>query len=306
MSDEIILHHYWSSPFSEKARLMLGLKALAWRSVIQPVIMPKPDLVPLTGGYRRIPVMQIGADVFLDSAAILAEIERRHPSPPVIGGADWAVNAWADRLLFQPTVAIIFGALGGAIDPAFVKDREALSGRPFDAAAMKAAGPTARASFRAALAWLEAQLAPGAPYVGGERASLADIAFWLNIWFYGAVLTAQLEADLADFPHAAAWRARLSAVGHGSPTDMTPGEALEVAAAAQPGPVDPAAHDPHDPSGLAPGAAVTVAADDYGRDPIAGTLLAAGPGGIVVGRDDPRVGRVNLHFPRTGYVLSAA
>jgi glutathione S-transferase len=60
---EIILHHYDTSPFSEKVRLLLGLRGLAWRSVIQPTIMPKPQLVPLTGGYRRIPVMQIGADV---------------------------------------------------------------------------------------------------------------------------------------------------------------------------------------------------------------------------------------------------
>ena len=86
MSPEIILHHYDTSPFSEKPRLMFGLRDLAWRSVIQPTIMPKPDLVPLTGGYRRAPVMQIGADVFCDSQVILAELDRRagvaSPGPP--------------------------------------------------------------------------------------------------------------------------------------------------------------------------------------------------------------------------------
>ena len=55
-------------------RLLFGLKGLAWRSVIQPTIMPKPDLTPLTGGYRRIPVLQIGADVYCDTQVILAEI----------------------------------------------------------------------------------------------------------------------------------------------------------------------------------------------------------------------------------------
>ena len=49
---EIIFPHYWTSPFSEKVRLLFGLKGLSWRSVEQPSIMPKPDLVPLTGGYR--------------------------------------------------------------------------------------------------------------------------------------------------------------------------------------------------------------------------------------------------------------
>src|SRR5215472_2689787 len=127
MSD-LILHHYDNSPFSEKPRLLFGIAGLAWNSVIQPVIMPKPDLTPLTGGYRRIPVMQIGADVFCDSQVILAEIERRAPAPKVIHGADWAINLWADRLAFQPAVAIIFGAIGDTVPAEFIKDREALSG----------------------------------------------------------------------------------------------------------------------------------------------------------------------------------
>src|SRR5258707_1277606 len=86
MAHEIILHHYDTSPFSEKPRVMFGVKGLAWRAVTQPVIMPKPELTPLTGGYRRIPVMQIGADVYCDTQVMLAEIEARHPDPPVVRG----------------------------------------------------------------------------------------------------------------------------------------------------------------------------------------------------------------------------
>ena len=63
---EIILHHYPLSPFAEKTRVALGIKGLAWRSVIIPQIMPKPELMPLTGGYRKTPVMQIGADIYCD------------------------------------------------------------------------------------------------------------------------------------------------------------------------------------------------------------------------------------------------
>src|SRR6201994_303383 len=138
VADEIILHHYDTSPFSEKVRVMLGIKGLSWRSVIQPTIMPKPELIPLTGGYRRIPVLQIGADVYCDSQVILAELEAR---PAVVKGADWAVNLWADRLFFQVTVAVVFGEIGDHVPAAFIADREKLSGRPFDIAAMKAAAP---------------------------------------------------------------------------------------------------------------------------------------------------------------------
>src|SRR3569623_3425890 len=133
---------------------MLGVKWPSLRSVIQPVIMPKPELVPLTGGYRRIPVMQIGADVYCDTQVILAEIEARHPRPPVVRGADWAVNLWADRLFFQATVAVVFGEIGDAVPKAFREDREKLSGRPFDVAAMQAAGAVMKPQWQAQAAWI--------------------------------------------------------------------------------------------------------------------------------------------------------
>ena len=86
---EIILHHYPQSPVAEKVRVGLGIKGLAWASVEIPRIPPKPLLMPLTGGYRRTPVMQIGADIYCDSQCILREIERRHPQPSFYpGGAD--------------------------------------------------------------------------------------------------------------------------------------------------------------------------------------------------------------------------
>ena len=102
MTDIIILHHYDISPYSEKVRLGLGLKGLAWASVEIPVIMPKPDLTALTGGYRKTPVLQIGADIYCDSQLIMRELERRHPSPsfyPAGRGAADALAWWAEKLV---------------------------------------------------------------------------------------------------------------------------------------------------------------------------------------------------------------
>src|SRR5439155_381795 len=79
--DDIILHHYWESPYAEKIRRILGFKRLAWRSVIIPMIMPKPDLTALTGGYRKTPVLQLGADIYCDTDLITGTIERLHPEP---------------------------------------------------------------------------------------------------------------------------------------------------------------------------------------------------------------------------------
>ncbi|MDE2464327.1 MAG: glutathione S-transferase N-terminal domain-containing protein [Alphaproteobacteria bacterium] len=101
MNSSIIFHHYPASPFSEKVRVLFGIKRIPWVAVIEPTIMPKPELITLTGGYRRIPVMQIGADIYCDTAVIMAELERRFPDPRVVHDADWMVNSWADRVLFQ-------------------------------------------------------------------------------------------------------------------------------------------------------------------------------------------------------------
>ncbi|HEY0436919.1 MAG TPA: glutathione S-transferase family protein, partial [Phenylobacterium sp.] len=241
MTAEPILHHYDTSPFSEKPRVMFGVKGLAWRAVTQPVIMPKPELTPLTGGYRRIPVMQVGADVYCDSQVILAEIEARNPEPTVVRPCDWAVNLWADRLFFQTTVAVVFGEIGDTVPEAFKKDREALSGRPFDTAAMKAAAVPAKAQWRAHAAFVERGLM-GGEFLGGSTPSLADIAAYMNVWWLRRAAHDAAEALLAGLPRTQAWRERLKALGHGSRSEMSGAEALAAAKAATP--AAPPAHDP--------------------------------------------------------------
>ncbi len=298
---EIILHHYDSSPFSEKVRVMLGLKGLAWRSVIQPVIMPKPDLTALTGGYRRIPVLQVGADVFCDTQVILAEIERRHPGRPVARGADWAVNLRADRIWFQASVAVIFARIGDAVPKDFIADREKLSGRPFDVAAMKAAAPLMRAQWRAYAAWIEQGLS-GQDFLGGASPSLADIACWMNVWWTGAAAPEEAEALMAGFDRLRVWRERIRAIGHGQRSEMEPAEAVRVANQSTPdAPLD---SDGNDPSGLKPGDPVVVQADDYGRDPVEGVLVALTGERVTVARECGELDLIHVHFPRAGYVLA--
>jgi glutathione S-transferase len=302
--NQIILHHYDASPFSEKVRLMLGLKGLAWRSVITPNMLPKPDLVPLTGGYRRAPVMQIGADIFCDSQVILAEIEQRHPSPTADIGATWPVNLWADRLFFQPSVAVIFGQIGDSVPRAFIEDREKLAGSRFDLAGMKAVVGPMRGQWRAHAAWIEQALATqDAPFLSGASAGLADISAYMNIWFLAGALPAEAEALLAGLDRVNAWKAKVAALGHGRRSELSGAAALEIARASEPATAPE--HDPSDPLGLAPGAPVVVMADDYGRDPIPGRLAAVNTHRITISRDEPALGRLNLHFPRAGFIVAA-
>jgi glutathione S-transferase len=300
---EIILHHYPESPFSEKVRLALGYKGLAWRSVITPNMLPKPDLVPLTGGYRRAPVMQIGADVWCDSQACVREIERRHPTPtlypPGSEGLADALLFWTDRPLFQAAVAVIFGAIGGAVSQAFVEDRQKLTGRTFSLDEMKAGVPIARDQLRAHLDLLERRLAGGSRFLFGDAPSVADLDAYHNVWF---VRNVPPVADaVKPFARLAEWFERVRAIGHGRPTPMDPKEALEVARAARP--ETKPALDPGDPNGRKPGDRVAVFPDDYGRDPVAGELVASSVHEIAIRRQDPQVGEIVVHFPRAGFVV---
>jgi glutathione S-transferase len=303
---DIILHHYDVSPFSEKVRLLFGLKKLAWKSVIQPVIMPKPDLIPLTGGYRKIPVMQIGADVFCDSQVIMAEIERRAPEPKASLGPSFAINLWADRLFFQTTIPVLFGQMEeGQLDPAFIEDRTKLSGQPFNIAAMKAASGLMKGPWRAQCAWLEQALATsGGDWLFGTHPSIGDFSAYMNFWFLGGAQPATVDALLEGMPKVQAWRKRVAAIGHGQRTNITPADALAVAKAAEPAITVP--HDPNDPSGIKPGEAAVVMADDYGRDPLAGKLVAANQDRVIIARTDPQLGRLHLHVPRMGFILMRA
>jgi len=74
--DAIILHDFDQSPFSEKIRVIFGSKQLAWRAVRISRLMPGPNLMALTGGYRRTPTMQIGADIYCDAQIITRELQR--------------------------------------------------------------------------------------------------------------------------------------------------------------------------------------------------------------------------------------
>ena len=215
-----ILHHYDTSPFSEKVRLLFGLKDLAWSSVIIPVIMPKPDFTPLTGGYRRTPALQIGADVYCDTALIARVLEAAQPAPTLYpAGAPLAslLAQWADGTLFGAAVAWAMQPAGvGAIlrDPS----PEVLKGFALDRAAMRSAGASrltladGTAQLKAHLTTLNAQLAAGGPWLMGAAPSIADFSVGHCLWF---IRLAKPVAHLLDgYPAIGPWLDRLLAIGH--------------------------------------------------------------------------------------------
>ena len=271
---DLILHHYPMSPFAEKARLMLGHKGLVWHSVHIPAVMPKPDVVALTGGYRKTPLLQIGADIYCDTALIADVLEHREPEPPLFPvharGLSRAVAQWADSSLFWASMgytlspkgaAKMFAGLPPGEGQAFAADRATMRQnmtllRPADATC----------AYRSYLRRL-ANMLDEQPYLLGEVPCIADFAAYHPLWF-----TRKLNPGLADI------------------LDATP----------EPIKAEEVFQDDH---GIPLGSRVTIAAEAFGTETSEGVLLAATRTRYTIERHDDRAGTVHVHFPRVGYVL---
>ena len=304
---ELILHHYPQSPFAEKARLMLGLKGLSWHSVLIPSVMPKPDLVVLTGGYRRTPVLQVGADIYCDTALIAHRLEREKAVPALLPEGKEAVAAalvqYGDQVLFQHAVALNFQphALAARFEEL---PEQVLQGFLADRKALFAGGSASRVQADDALAqWpvmmsrLETQLERNGEFLLGDDPSLADLAWYTPLWFVAS--NAAVSILLEDYPAIRAWMARIHDFGSGAAVRMGAEEAIRIAHAATPEELPENGFVSTE--GLTLGAGVTVSPVDYGCDPVTGKLVHEQGDEIVVAREDERAGLVHVHFPRVGY-----
>ncbi len=314
MHIDLILHHYPSSPFSEKIRLILGYKQLPWKSVRVPPVMPKPDVVALTGGYRRTPFLQVGADVYCDSALICDVLEHVQPEPPLypphLRGVSRVFAQWADTTLFATAMAYNFQPRGAAHlfkdvpeqAPAFAADRQAMRTnmtvlRPSDATS----------AYRSYLRRI-ASMVEEHDFLFGAEPCVADFAAYHALWFTRTQVPVLADL-LAITPAVLEWMDRVAAYGHGRGERFAAQDAITVAARSEPEPaghnllVDSAFQDDH---GLALGSQVTVTPESFGAEPTQGVLMAATRTHYTLRRTDPRAGTVHVHFPRIGYVLRAA
>ena len=304
---QLILHHYPTSPFAEKIRLILGYKKLAWHSVVIPMIMPKLDLTSLTGGYRRTPVLQMGADIYCDTALIADVLEKLAPAPSLypspVNGASRIVAQWADSQVFtaamaynfQPSgVADVFAGAPEATVQAFVADRTAMRG-----GAPRISLGEGTSSYKSQLRRLSDMLTEH-PFLLGDAPTIADFSAYHPLWFT-LERTPSLAGILDATPLLKDWMARMKAIGHGTIEKMKSAEAVEVAKNATP--VDVSQRTWVDDHGITLGSEVTITADNFGLEPTPGILVAATKTRLTLRREDARAGTVHVHFPRNGFIL---
>jgi len=306
---EIILHNYPQSPVAEKVRLGLGLKGLSWSNVLIPRVPPKPDLVNLTGGYRRTPVMQIGADVYCDSQCILRELERRFPKPTYFpnnsAGISWGISRWGEQV-FTESIKLVLGAAGEALPEEFAKDR----GRLYF-------GPDWKNELRhfnqylapvitqiaGHLNWVDQRLTEaGTKFLFADEPGLADLEIYYFVWFIRGRWEEGPEF-LSQFTELKNWEQRVAAIGHGEPSEFSAQQALDVANSSTTQAQE--SIDQNDPQGLQVGMQVSIKpAVDGGEVETVGLVHSADAESISICRTNDRVGEVCVHFPRVGYQVT--
>ncbi|GAB1266804.1 glutathione S-transferase family protein [Aurantivibrio infirmus] len=309
MSD-IILHHYPASPFAEKARILLGATKLSWKSVTIPNVMPKPDVVALTGGYRKTPILQIGADIYCDTALIAKKLDQLSDEATLYPRENAftleSVATWADSILFPISVALVFqpqalaqkfAGVPEKMIQAFVADRAALRKNGVQ---RKISADEARAVYATYLRKFENQLADGRKYLFGNNLTIADFSVYHPMWFVNGVQV--LQEIFKPFPNVLQWLQRMKEIGHGVSSEISSADAISIANAAKTI-VSPGGSDLE---GIAVGDEVEVTPADYGMDIVAGKLLLSNEEEMVVQRVDERAGAVAVHFPRFCYFAKKA
>jgi len=308
---DLILHHYAMSPFAEKIRAMLGYAGLDWQSVLVPPVPPRKTLEPLAGKYRKIPVMQIGADIFCDTRAISREIARLSGKPELaLENCSDEIQAFVRYTDLEVFLACILSAPGGTLLGKLRKSSSLMGVVRFlidrinmgRKASVKAVGPKqAKDIVRVHVEGLQQRL-ENSPFLFGDTPTIADFSAYHSLWFIRDLG----ESRFIDrYPAVNSWLDRIQAFGHGQVTEITAEQALDAARQSEPRPlVEGADEKSGDVLHALHGKAVSIVPDDYGQIPVTGSLVAEHAQGWVLARENSRVGTVHVHFPKQGFVLS--
>ncbi len=156
---------------------------------------------------------------------------------------------------------------------------------------------------RAPLSWLDAQLRDGRSFLLGADPAAIDAQIYHVVWFVRGRWDGG-PSMLSEFPDLVRWEDNVRAIGHGTPTAMSPEEAIARARALEP--ATPTGVTENDPQGLSVGMSVTVSPDvDGGEQPVEGAVRYADAETIGIDRTTDDVGTVCVHFPRAGYRVEA-
>ena len=303
---ELLLHHYWPSPFAHKVRIALRMIGASWTSVEIPRVPPKPLLVPMTAGYRRTPVMQVGADIYCDTQNIARALaETGHDEalfPNGQRGLVMALSGWIDQSLVELAIRIVITNAIGNAPAEFIKDRGDLYFEPgWSEETLKAGLPAVLLQLGAQAEHAEKAL-ERTGYLVGDRPSWADAGLAFCAWFLRGRWAGGADF-LSRYPAIERLEAELATNAESHEQTMTGEQALAVALAASPGSPTGVRNPACD---LSVGQQVLIRPRTQSSDPnIVGRLRYLDMTRISIDHESPETGPVAVHLPLAGYRVSA-
>ncbi len=303
-----IFHHYPQSPIAEKIRITFGIMGMEWQSVQIPRIPPKPLLMPLTGGYRRTPVLQLGADIFCDSQTIAWQLGLQNSNAPAYQlsnkSLELILGSFGEAILFSLSVRVVLTTSMGKAPEEFIKDRGSLYFEPgWTVEEMKNSLPSILLQLQAAFDLINHHLLENGPFINGDIPSYSDAVVQHCVWF----LCGRWEGGIdfiKPFDAVCKQREAIASLGHGISHDISAEQALETATKNIPN--APMGINCKFTGGLRRGQQVKIRPNGRTSDPdVIGALRYLDETVIIIDYEHEETGQVAIHFPVLGYQISA-
>ena len=299
----IILHHYPMSPFSEKVRAMFGYLGTPWQSAITTEMPPRPALEILAGGYRKIPVAQVGADIYCDTKTITSLLAGHYQKPELaLESCEPEIRRFVEKVEGEIFFACVMYGAGMKLNKKVLRSMSVWHVVKFLFDRIKMGRnavvrmPTPKSSPAIVAAYLpEIETMLNSNFLFGDTPTIADFSAYHSLWF---------ARDLGEkpifksYPKTCEWMDRIKSFGHGARTEISGEQAIEIARVATPKAIAAECHN-HELIGEW----VQVAPADYGLDPTTGILEGSTELTYILSRTHPQTGTVHVHFPKSGYQL---
>jgi len=288
------------SPYSEKLRLTMGLLKMRWMSAQVAAYPPREALAALVGGYRRIPVLQIGAHIYCDTRLAFAALTGNESDCLRLIDRDEALRQWAEQEVFFAVIAAASPyravtlltrelGLGGLMR--FTRDRIAMTR---GATIVQPDGNKARAILSSFVSHLAERL-QGDACLSGPEIGYLDLCCFHPLWRAGRI-DSRIKATWPLAVHN--WFEAIQSLGHGEVVPATPAaitDAIDQEAGLFTGAIEPPFLEAE---------WVTMRPTDYARDESCGVLVLLDKRRAVLKRELPDGGVVYLHFPRCGFEIT--
>ena len=294
----IILHHYPFSPYSEKIRAMFGFTNIEWASCIASEAPPRGKLDLLAGGYGRIPIGQLGSDIFCDTNIIADEIANMTNKPALsdrsLDQAALKQRQWLETTLF---FACVNRAFSLSLIKRIAKDKGLLNLVHFlkDRIEMGMKASISMGSPKSAPKHIHQalnDLAKGLAYkdfVGGDGPNIIDFAAYHCFWFLHEV---GQKKDLNKHQKVLTWYHRMNTFSSMPTQEISIEDALNEAKISQPRPLDKRYLQDH-----RIGSKIVISPSDYRKVPVSGVLAGVDEQRWIILREQSETGPVHLHFP---------